>query len=592
MTMELRHEDLLAHAEWMRRLAAALTRDEAAADDAVQTTWLAALEHPPKRDRPLGPWLGTVLRNAIRKRGRADVRRGRRDLAVAKSEGVVPATDEVMGRAEMAELLSSLVAELPEPYRSTISQRYYEDLSPTDIARRQGVPAGTVRSRLHHGLLRLRQRLDERCGNRRAWMLALLPWLKGPGTRGSHGVRPVLVKGALVIGVLGLCIATGRLITKLRASSVSEPTRLADVTSTSVSARGRASLSLAPSPPIDAFRSWAQERAAGGAVTVNAAAAPSCASPMDQILGGLRLPAEQARALEGQVTNHPNDGAARATLIGYYFAHYTDQASVRAQRAHVRWFLSSCPQTALPPGIVIATLPGVDPEGYEELKTLLSKNLASAGHIPEVNAGAAGLLSIMDSSQASQLLALALSQDPNRPEWLIAQGRAQLRHSQPALALGSLELAVELDPSARFDTLDSMAKAALAASDVTKARRYAEELLNDAEEHREDYNYANAIHQSHLVLGLVALGRNDVTEAERQLILAGKIPGSPQLSSFGPNMSLAKALLERGKKETVLDFLRECSSIWESGWEDGTLTEWANAIRENAMPDFGANLRY
>jgi RNA polymerase sigma-70 factor (ECF subfamily) len=38
--------------------------------------------------------------------------------------------------------------------------RYYRDLAVEDIAGRLGIPAGTVQSRLHYALKRLREALD------------------------------------------------------------------------------------------------------------------------------------------------------------------------------------------------------------------------------------------------------------------------------------------------------------------------------------------------------------------------------------------------------------------------------------------------
>ena len=45
---------------------------------------------------------------------------------------------------------------LDEPYRTVILMRYYEDLTPSQIAEHLGLPAATVRTRLRRGLERLR----------------------------------------------------------------------------------------------------------------------------------------------------------------------------------------------------------------------------------------------------------------------------------------------------------------------------------------------------------------------------------------------------------------------------------------------------
>lgn len=62
-----------------------------------------------------------------------------------------------------------------------------------------------------------------------------------------------------------------------------------------------------------------------------------------------------------------------------------------------------------------------------------------------------------------------------------------------------------------------------------------------APQFRTNWNYGNAIHDGHMVLGRVALRRGDIEAAKRELLEAGKTPESPQLNSLGPNRSLACA---------------------------------------------------
>ncbi len=58
-------EELSAKSTWLRRLARSLVGSDAA-DDAVQETMVAALRNPPSLDRPVRPWLATVLQNVVR----------------------------------------------------------------------------------------------------------------------------------------------------------------------------------------------------------------------------------------------------------------------------------------------------------------------------------------------------------------------------------------------------------------------------------------------------------------------------------------------------------------------------------------------
>src|SRR5277367_1350381 len=127
--------------------------------------------------------------------------------------------------------------------------------------------------------------------------------------------------------------------------------------------------------------------------------------------------------------------------------------------------------------------------------------------------------------------------------------------------LSNLEKSLPSDPQARFFKLSEVAAAAYDAGDYDKAETYANELLSDASQYRTNWNYGNAIFHGNLILGLVALKRdNNVSQADSYLLAAGRTPGSPQLMSFGPNMSLAKDLLAAGEQDAVLEFLDECGN--------------------------------
>ncbi len=65
---------------------------------------------------------------------------------------------EVVNAEERAEIRKAVEA-LPEPYRETVSLRFFGDLSPADIAAITGRPEATVRTHLHRGLERLRIRV-------------------------------------------------------------------------------------------------------------------------------------------------------------------------------------------------------------------------------------------------------------------------------------------------------------------------------------------------------------------------------------------------------------------------------------------------
>jgi hypothetical protein len=156
------------------------------------------------------------------------------------------------------------------------------------------------------------------------------------------------------------------------------------------------------------------------------------------------------------------------------------------------------------------------------------------------------------------------------------------------------ELEMQL-PSSGPDRIPAFAQSALAASDAAdydRAESKARELLAMAESDPKDPFYGHAIYYGNLVLGRVALGRDhDVVKAKQALLAAGKSHGSAGLNSFGPNMSLAKELLEAGERDSVLEFFDECRSFWRMG--KAKLDAWSADIKGCCrLPHFGANLVY
>jgi len=159
--------DFPASQLFLRRLAFSLVRDEARAEDLVQDTWAAWVEHRPSGIAEPRAWLARVLRNRAFNAKRSERRRAEREELAGRPDPSMPETD---GTLEAQSQLLEALRKLEEPYRSTLVERYYHDLSPTEIAARSGTPLNTIKARLLRGLTKLREEMDRRYGgDRSAW---------------------------------------------------------------------------------------------------------------------------------------------------------------------------------------------------------------------------------------------------------------------------------------------------------------------------------------------------------------------------------------------------------------------------------------
>ena len=143
------------------RLARAILLDDGEAEDAVQEASLAAwrrqgsLRDPARFD----VWFERIVVNQCRDQ----LRRRKRSVQLAPPPvgfEAVAAPIETGTDAELDLAISALDAD----HRIVVVMRYWQDRSVEDIAARLGIPPGTVKSRLHIALKRMRTSLEARDG--------------------------------------------------------------------------------------------------------------------------------------------------------------------------------------------------------------------------------------------------------------------------------------------------------------------------------------------------------------------------------------------------------------------------------------------
>ncbi len=141
------------------RLARLILRDSTEAGDAVHdafvtawTKWLT-LRDPDK----LQPWFDRIVvnncRNRLRKRSRWATQAEIRDLPITTEDPVAMIHDR--------QLVGAAFTRLSADDRIVLALRFYRDLTVDDIALLTDVRPGTVKSRLHRALARLRTIMEE-----------------------------------------------------------------------------------------------------------------------------------------------------------------------------------------------------------------------------------------------------------------------------------------------------------------------------------------------------------------------------------------------------------------------------------------------
>jgi len=143
-----------------------LVRDEQAALDLVQESFIAAVRHlgTLRDDDRFGSWLFGIAHQKC-------VQRWRKRTEVLLEEVPEPpekfddGPDDLLIRREQEAAFMSLLEQLPASQRAVLLLHYVEDFSLEEIARITDAPPGTVKSRLHYAKKSLRKLLEARNEN-------------------------------------------------------------------------------------------------------------------------------------------------------------------------------------------------------------------------------------------------------------------------------------------------------------------------------------------------------------------------------------------------------------------------------------------
>jgi RNA polymerase sigma-70 factor (ECF subfamily) len=160
---------VLVHADRLKAIAYAYLKDDAEAEDVVQTAYLRAWKQWSTigQNVRMRPWIERVVRNeAVDRWRRRQLERpggmpvDRPDHAGTGSSLESDDSPRVDPQRRLREV-QSIVSTLPEPYRTVVIMRYIQRLSYEQIALELDEPLGTVKTQLCRAIRRIRTQLAD-----------------------------------------------------------------------------------------------------------------------------------------------------------------------------------------------------------------------------------------------------------------------------------------------------------------------------------------------------------------------------------------------------------------------------------------------
>ena len=146
-----------------------MTGDPADAEDLAQETFIVALEHWDSFEGRSSrqTWLYGILIRLCQRRRRSLARfsqrlkryfeqKSRREADRSEQEN----PEDSFWRRQLQESIWASVARLPSEQQTAVTLRFAEEMSYQQIAEVAGCAVGTAKTRVHHGLNRLRQFAD------------------------------------------------------------------------------------------------------------------------------------------------------------------------------------------------------------------------------------------------------------------------------------------------------------------------------------------------------------------------------------------------------------------------------------------------
>lgn len=217
----------------------------------------------------------------------------------------------------------------------------------------------------------------------------------------------------------------------------------------------------------------------------------------------------------------------------------------------------------------------------EEFITLLTslwhEQVEARPEDPRVLGNAGAYFSGRDWAESVRLYERAHALQPEEPHWALGLADAlqfpEIHSDEEQVAMARRRLSlfevgrahVAGDPGVEVHTVLEMSECAYLFGALDRAASRAEEALDLRVSTGKGALFRHAItHRASMVLGMIALKRGEVEEAERRLLAAVRVAEEGPVFGEYPDMSLVCELLERGRRSAVLEYLGRCAQHWRT----------------------------
>jgi hypothetical protein len=250
------------------------------------------------------------------------------------------------------------------------------------------------------------------------------------------------------------------------------------------------------------------------------------------------------------------------------------------------WVIENHPEPPATAEPSLRDLPD-DPEGNDQIRSLWDRNIQSRGSDLAVLKNAQKFFFSKNPAEADRILHQLAEFEPENRQWPaeLAQlyrmfgipGRYIPDPAERALEAYNRVLALTRTAAAREALAGDMAAAAFKIGDYQAAETLSRIHLQSLDR--------SAVQRANTLLGRVALISEDIDAGKQFLLDSCKPEAKHDVAITGPTMILAKELLERGERDTVVEYLEYCQMLWPRG--ENTLEAWIAEIKGGKTPNFG-----